>query len=400
MDEAWERAVEAARGGEAFETVRTLTLDGAVKCSQGRLPAAALLEQFSQLRVLSIANVGLASLTDFPSLPHLERLVLSDNRISGGLEALVDAGLVSLRDLDLSNNKLQNLKDLAPLAKLNLLSLDLYECPVTNAADYRAKVFSAIKSLQYLDKVDAEDNERPESEDEEEEEEDDEDDEDDEDGLEVDDYEAAGLQKPQTTGNQFHTSLDDEDGDEESDEIDEEDEGARYNGTVNHVIRVGDDSGSEEDEDDEGDGDAVEVHDIEETEEDEGEGGDEDDPEGEEDDDEDDEDDDEEGTELALSLEGEIDAQEEGGDDENGELGDEDVVIENEGEDDDDDDVEYYGSGFSIRVEDEEGSDVELGDDEDDEGDDEPAPAEPSSKRKRSKDEDTDESDDERPPKH
>eukprot|EP00249_Psilotum_nudum_P008059 c21015_g1_i1 orf=260-670(+) len=136
MDEAWERAVEAARGGEDPGLVRSLTLDGALKCSQGRLPSVYLLQQFSQLRILSIANVGLTSLANFPYLPFLERLILSDNRIAGGLEHLVEAGLKSLRDLDLSNNKIQLVQDLAPLAHLNLLSLDLYECPITRLPEY------------------------------------------------------------------------------------------------------------------------------------------------------------------------------------------------------------------------------------------------------------------------
>ena len=47
------------------------------------------------------------------------------------MEYLVEAGIESLRDLDLSNNKIQYIDDLAPLAQLNLVSLDLYECPVT-----------------------------------------------------------------------------------------------------------------------------------------------------------------------------------------------------------------------------------------------------------------------------
>ncbi|KAI4994740.1 hypothetical protein ZWY2020_034381 [Hordeum vulgare] len=52
-------------------------------------------------------------------------LTLSDNCIAGGLEHLVEAGLASLRDLDLSNNRIQNVDDLAPLARLRLVSLDL-----------------------------------------------------------------------------------------------------------------------------------------------------------------------------------------------------------------------------------------------------------------------------------
>ncbi|KAJ6740107.1 ACIDIC LEUCINE-RICH NUCLEAR PHOSPHOPROTEIN 32-RELATED PROTEIN 2 [Salix purpurea] len=173
MDEIWDRAVETALEGQTDNlAVRALTLDGAVKCIQGRLPAApSLFEKFENLQHLSIASIGVSTLEQFPRLGNLEKLILSDNRISGGLEFLVEAGLESLRDLDLSNNRIQYIEDLAPLAKLRLVSLDLYECPVTRVKDYRASVFGLISSLKYLDKMDAEENERPESDDDDEEEE-------------------------------------------------------------------------------------------------------------------------------------------------------------------------------------------------------------------------------------
>ncbi|KAI5007861.1 hypothetical protein ZWY2020_008909 [Hordeum vulgare] len=168
MDEAWERAVEAAlhtAGEGSSSPARSLTLDGAVKCMHGRLPAAEILERHQSLEHLSIAGVGVASLAGFPRLRNLTRLTLSDNRIAGGLEHLVEAGLASLRDLDLSNNRIQNVDDLAPLARLRLVSLDLYECPVTRVKDYRSRVFGLIRTLKYLDKMDADENERPESDD-------------------------------------------------------------------------------------------------------------------------------------------------------------------------------------------------------------------------------------------
>nr|KJB17796.1 hypothetical protein B456_003G015800 [Gossypium raimondii] len=174
MDEIWERAVETALDGQTdHAAARTLTLDGAVKCVQGRLPPPSILERFENLQHLSIANIGVSSLEQFPRLRNLQKLILSDNRIAGGLEFLVEAGLESLRDLDLSNNRIQYIEDLAPLAQLKLVSLDLYECPVTRVKDYRSRVFALIKSLKYLDKMDAEENERPESDEEEEDEEDD-----------------------------------------------------------------------------------------------------------------------------------------------------------------------------------------------------------------------------------
>ncbi|KAK2985591.1 hypothetical protein RJ640_018438, partial [Escallonia rubra] len=73
MDDIWERTVETALDGQTdVASVRTLTLDEAVK-----------------------------------------------------LEYLVEAGLESPRDLDLSNNWIQDINDLRLLAKLKLISLDL-----------------------------------------------------------------------------------------------------------------------------------------------------------------------------------------------------------------------------------------------------------------------------------
>ncbi|XP_022880962.1 acidic leucine-rich nuclear phosphoprotein 32-related protein-like [Olea europaea var. sylvestris] len=86
--------------------------------------------------------------------------------IARGLEFLVEAGLEFLQDLDLSNNRISDVNDLKSLAELRLVSLDLYECPVTWVKDYRSRAFELISSLKYLDKIDAEGNERLESDDE------------------------------------------------------------------------------------------------------------------------------------------------------------------------------------------------------------------------------------------
>lgn len=378
MDEIWERAVETALDGQTdVSSVRTLTLDGVVKCVQGRLPPPSLFEKFQNLQHLSIANIGVSSLEQFPRLQNLEKLILSDNRIAGGLEFLVAAGLNSLRDLDLSNNRIQDINDLRPLAELRLVSLDLYECPVTRVKDYRSRVFGLIKSLKYLDKMDAEENERPESDDEE-----DEDDEDDDPGS----GEIDGEERPYGMNNGHRAENDgivdvDED---ESDADEEETEISRgandvSRGVLHHQsngFRVEEVDGEEEDDEDgEGEGedeedndsadeideegdddeDVVEVHEIEDS--DDEEDGVEDD---EDEDDEDEEDDDEEevdnddgdfgGQESAgrlTSTEGEIDGHEQGEDDEddNGETGEEEQGVEEEGdyEVDEDGEDEVYG---------------------------------------------------------
>ena len=76
------------------------------------------LEQFTNLVTLSLGSVNLTSLANFPQLPKLQSLLLSDNRIAGGLEALAAAKLDQLSELDLSNNKLASLPSFKPLAGL------------------------------------------------------------------------------------------------------------------------------------------------------------------------------------------------------------------------------------------------------------------------------------------
>lgn len=366
MDEIWEKAVETALEGEKDHvSARTLTLDGAVKCVQGRLPPPSLLERFQNLQHLSIANVGVSSLEQFPRLRSLQKLNLSDNRIAGGLEYLVEAGLDSLRDLDLSNNRIHNFEDLAPLAHVKLVSLDLYECPVTRVKDYRSRVFGLIKSLKYLDKMDAEENERPESDDEEEDDnEEDDDNEEEEDEEDPGSGEIDGGEEDRVFGveNGHSEGVDgvvDADEDEESDADEEVTESSR--GRVNgvshqengfHVEPVDveeddddEDSGEEIDEEEGDDEDVVEVNEIDDSDDDEdGVEFDEDD-----DDEDDDEVDNDEGdfaepestSGRLVSTEGEIDGheqgEEDGDEDDNGETGEEEMAVEEEDDDDDDD---------------------------------------------------------------
>ncbi|KAE9606712.1 hypothetical protein Lal_00026453 [Lupinus albus] len=437
MDEIWERAVETALDGETnHASVRTLTLDGAVKCVQGRLPPPNLLERFQNLGHLSIANIGVSSLEQFPRLSNLQKLILSDNRIAGGLEFLVQAGLDSLRDLDLSNNRIQFIEDLVPLAQLKLVSLDLYECPVTRVKDYRSRVFGLINSLKYLDKMDAEENERPESDDEDE---DDEDEEDDPGSGEID-----GEDRPLVMSNGHGEGVDgvvDVDEEEESEADEEEAETSRRvnglnreNGFQMEIMEWDeedkddeeeedkDDEEEEEDEIDEEEGDddedddddVVEVHEIVDSDDDE------DGVEFDEDDDEEEEVDNDdvefvgpESTGLLTSIEGEIDGHEQGEDDEdeydNGETGEDEIGVEYEGEsEDDDDEEEDYGAGYLVQPVGQSetvsagaasmnGGDDDDDDDEEEEVDDDDAevlpPTSPNLKRKRDDGDEDDDSD-------
>ncbi|XP_062240143.1 acidic leucine-rich nuclear phosphoprotein 32 family member D-like [Platichthys flesus] len=209
--------------------VQELVLDNC-RSSEGKIEG--ITEEFSNLELLSLINVGLTSAADLPKLDKLKKLELSDNRISGGLEVLAER-LVNLTHLNLSGNKFKDISTLEPLKKLpQLKSLDLFNCEVTNLADYRESIFKLLPQLTYLDGYDIddceasdsdgegdglEDEEEGDSEDFEEEEEDDEEDvvavEDD------DDDDSADEEEGEVNGD-----VDSEDDDEDEDDEDEDDE--------------------------------------------------------------------------------------------------------------------------------------------------------------------------------
>lgn len=213
------KRIELERRGRGESEITELNLDN---CRSQQIEG--LTDSFCALESLSIINVGLTHLKGFPKLASLRKLELSDNRISSGLNNL--AGCANLTHLSLSGNKIKDFEPLESLKDLpNLKSLDLFNCDVTNAEEYREKVFELLPNLKYLDGYDRDDQEAEDDED--------------EDGVEDDlDDEEDG-------------EVDEEDGEE--DEVDEEDEDEL--GEDEEV----DEEDEEEDEEDEEDDDEDEV---------------------------------------------------------------------------------------------------------------------------------------------
>ncbi|XP_077444267.1 acidic leucine-rich nuclear phosphoprotein 32 family member D-like [Stigmatopora argus] len=134
--------------------VQELVLDNC-RSNDGRIEG--ITEEFCNLETLSLINVRLTTLKDIPKLDKLKKLELSDNRISGGLEVLADR-LKNLTHLHLSGNKFKDISTLEPLKNLpQLKSLDLFNCEVTNLADYRGSIFKLLPNLTYLDGFDIDD---------------------------------------------------------------------------------------------------------------------------------------------------------------------------------------------------------------------------------------------------
>lgn len=148
-----EKRIDLERRGRSPDQIKELNLDN---CRSTAI--VGLTDEFVGLESLSLINVGLTSLKGFPKLPNLRKLELSDNRISGGLNAL--SASTKLTSLNLSGNKIKDLDTLEPLKEFKMLkSLDLFNCDVTTSEDYREKVFQFLPSLKYLDGYDCDDRE-------------------------------------------------------------------------------------------------------------------------------------------------------------------------------------------------------------------------------------------------
>ncbi|XP_075934543.1 acidic leucine-rich nuclear phosphoprotein 32 family member E-like isoform X2 [Anarhichas minor] len=122
-----------------------------------------LTDEYTELEILSMVNVGLSSLSKLPKLPKLRKLEVSDNIISGGLDTLVEK-CPDLTSLNLSGNKIKELSSIETLNLKNLRSLYLYSCEVSTLDDYTEGVFELLPQLTFLDGYDQEDNEVPDSE--------------------------------------------------------------------------------------------------------------------------------------------------------------------------------------------------------------------------------------------
>lgn len=199
------KRIELERRGRGESEIAELNLDN---CRSQQIEG--LTDQFSALESLSIINVGLTTLKGFPKLASLRKLELSDNRVSSGLNNL--AGCANLTHLSLSGNKIKDFEPLESLKDLsNLKSLDLFNCEVTNAEEYREKVFELLPNLKYLDGYDRDDQEAE--------------DDDDEDGVE-DDLEDEDGELDDEEGDEDEVEGEEEDDDDlgDDDEIDEEDD--------------------------------------------------------------------------------------------------------------------------------------------------------------------------------
>ena len=174
------------------------------------------LENFKFLEELSMVNCNLNTLQNFPELPSLIKLDLSDNHIKDtDLNELLK--YKKLQELRMANNNgISNFSEIKKLESLPLTFIDFSDCPVSKMEGYREKFYENFKNLKILDLCDKEGKEW--DEDDEEEEEPDEDD----NGFIDDDLKNEEKEKDEEDNND--NNGEDYDDDEDKEEYEEENE--------------------------------------------------------------------------------------------------------------------------------------------------------------------------------
>ena len=149
-----------------------ITLDG-IAINHISDEVKSYLEKFNSLEELSMVSCNLNSLNNFPELPNLLKIDLSDNHLKDAdLKELLK--YKKLTELRMANNLIGNWSLIQELEKLPLNFIDFSDCPISKMDKYREKFYENFKNLKILDFCDKEGKEW--DEDDEEEEEPDEDD--------------------------------------------------------------------------------------------------------------------------------------------------------------------------------------------------------------------------------
>ena len=202
------------------EPIKIIALDG-ITINHISNEIKTYLENFKSLEELSMVNCNLNSLQNFPDLPSLIKLDLSDNHIKDtDLKELYK--YKKLQELRMANNN--GIKDFSEIKKLECLPLtfiDFSDCPVSKMEGYREKFYENFKNLKILDLCDKEGKEW----DEEDEEEEEPDEDDNDNGFIDDDLKNEEKEKDEDNNdNNDNKGEDYDDDDEDKEEYEEENE--------------------------------------------------------------------------------------------------------------------------------------------------------------------------------
>ena len=112
------------------------------------------LELYNNLIHLSLNNIGLENLSNFPEIKCLMILSLKNNKLKGDDFDIIPKNYPNLYKLKISFNQIDSIDKLSCLNQLQLKKLEIKENPFTkNDKEYRDKIYKLIPSLEIVDQM-------------------------------------------------------------------------------------------------------------------------------------------------------------------------------------------------------------------------------------------------------
>ena len=112
------------------------------------------LELYNNLIHLSLNELGLENLSNFPEIKCLMILSLKNNKLKGDDFDIIPKLYPNLYKLKISFNQINSLDNLSCLNQLELKKIEVKENPFTkNDAEYRDKIYKIIPSLIIVDNM-------------------------------------------------------------------------------------------------------------------------------------------------------------------------------------------------------------------------------------------------------
>ena len=170
------------------------------------------LEQYTNLIHLSLNNLGLKSLKNFPAIKGLYYLSIKNNELNGDDFDSIPRLYPGLKKLKISGNVIEKVNNLGKLSVLKLRKIEVKENPFSvGNKTYKKKVFQLLPSLEIVDQ------------------------------------ETEGGEEVETTD--YHNEQDEQQDDEDYNEENEEDNNEDYNKDDDYNEDEDDEEDEDEDED-------------------------------------------------------------------------------------------------------------------------------------------------------
>jgi hypothetical protein len=110
------------------------------------------LEQYTNLIHLSLNNLGLKSLKNFPAIKGLYYLSIKNNELNGDDFDSIPRLYPGLKKLKISGNVIEKVNNLGKLSMLKLRKIEVKENPFSvGNKTYKKKVFQLLPSLEIVD---------------------------------------------------------------------------------------------------------------------------------------------------------------------------------------------------------------------------------------------------------